>query len=304
MGNIDKEKVNNNINDAYKEQTESVKELLEFAKQNLENKKDKKPIFLVKKQNAEQIYKVNRISNKNKKVQSDLEEKIDTKFIEIEEKLNINSKNLDFIFKNVSDNNDKQVSLITDLNRKQEANIQSSIKDINEEFVSKFIKKQMEAENKLLNAQTEAENKIINSQENVMQKIYQLNNNSQAQIRNDIINEQKANKEELMKYIQKQNEKNFMDLKEEMIRMYKNGNKYSINTLLDERREYIKELEEKDKRIRELNYMLYDIQEKLEKEKEKRYKTSIWSIFTRKDQYEEEEPIYTSQILSYVCQES
>ena len=38
MVNIDKEKVNNNINEAYNNQTDKVKELLDSAKRNLDTR--------------------------------------------------------------------------------------------------------------------------------------------------------------------------------------------------------------------------------------------------------------------------
>ena len=40
MENIDKEKINQNINDAYNSQTEKVKQLLESAKKNLADQKE------------------------------------------------------------------------------------------------------------------------------------------------------------------------------------------------------------------------------------------------------------------------
>ena len=67
MENIDKEKINQNINDAYNNQTEKVKQLLESAKKNLADQKECQYDYTANKDQAKQLYKVNRIVTKKKK---------------------------------------------------------------------------------------------------------------------------------------------------------------------------------------------------------------------------------------------
>ena len=388
MRSIDKTIVNNNINEAYDNQTEKVKKLLDSAKLNLDRSNNDKREYSANKEKVKSLYSLNRIVKKNKETQNNIEDRIDEKLSEMQDKLDINSKNLDFIFSNVSKNNNEQINLIKDLNEKQE----ESIKNTYNQFIENYTRKQLEAEEKLLNAHTDAikkifeeksnvsidnenvkgiseipndlkneilekqddlrgvflatgtsiENKIIGRQnemqanlreiqikakEDILKEQHQIKNsitNSQNQIRESVIKGQKELKEvietrqkdsearminsqklveEQLKYLQKQNEKNFEDLKSEILSMYRKENRYSINMLLEERSGYIKELEEKDRQIRELNYRIYDMEDKLEKEKEKRYKVSFWDLFTKKKQEETEEPVFTSQILSYGYQE-
>ena len=68
MVNIDKEKINENINDAYNNQTEKVKELLESAKKNLSDQKECLYDYTANKEKAKQLYKVNRFDIKGKQL--------------------------------------------------------------------------------------------------------------------------------------------------------------------------------------------------------------------------------------------
>ena len=54
MVNIDKEKINENINDAYNNQTEKVKQLLESAKKNLADQKECLYDYTANKEKAKQ----------------------------------------------------------------------------------------------------------------------------------------------------------------------------------------------------------------------------------------------------------
>ena len=106
--------------------------------------------------------------------------------------------------------------------------------------------------------------------------------------------------EEKMRKIQQENEQVLNQMKQEIMQSYQKENKHAINTLLEERNSYLKELQEKDREIKELNYKIYEYEEKLEKEIAKREKFSIFAPFFRKQEVQEETPTYTSQILNYV----
>ena len=67
-----------------------------------------------------------------------------------------------------------------------------------------------------------------------------------------------------------------------------------------ERNAYLLELQEKDKQIRALNYKIYEFEEKLENEIAKREKVSLFTLFFKKKEVQEEEPTYITQILNYV----
>ena len=109
-----------------------------------------------------------------------------------------------------------------------------------------------------------------------------------------------AKLEEKLQQMQMQNEETLTQMKQEIIKSYQKENKHAISSLLEERNSYLKELQEKDREIRELNYKIYEYEEKLEKEIAKREKFSIFAPFFRKQEVQEEEPTYTSQILNYV----
>ena len=106
--------------------------------------------------------------------------------------------------------------------------------------------------------------------------------------------------EQKISEIQNANDKKIVEMKEEIINYYKSESKYAVNTLLEERNQYLKELEEKDKHIRELNYKIYKYEEKLEKAEEKKGRFNILAPFYQKNIEEEEQPVYTSQILNCV----
>ena len=115
----------------------------------------------------------------------------------------------------------------------------------------------------------------------------------------NILNSQTALQSKIEE-IQKENEIKLIQIKEAIINSYQTENKYAINSLVKERDSYIKELQEKDREIRELNYKIYTYEEKLEREIAKREKVSIFAPLFRKQVEEEQQPTYISQILNYV----
>lgn len=240
MVNVDKEKINQNINEAYNNQTENVKKLLESAKKNLADQKACLYDYTTSKQKTDKLYTVSRVVSKKKQENSQLQDRMDENFQKMNEKLDINSKNLDFIFKTVSNNSE---------------NIQN-------EYEKALVK-----ENKII------DEKIENIESNIEQK---------------------------MNVLQQRNEECIMRIKQEIIQSYQKENKNAISCLMEEKNSYLRELEEKDRQIRELNYKIYEYEEKLEREKERRYKNGIISSLFRKEQEQEEEPTYTCQILNYV----
>ena len=303
MINIDKEKINENINEAYNNQTEKVKELLESAKKNLADLKECPYDYKTSKENANKFHTVSRVVTKKKENENRIDSNINSKFEEMNKKLEINSKNLDTIFENVTQNNKRETDLLEDISEKQEDGMSKVIKAIKkvekenlknrqslETTQSNIINSQVEIQNVIQNtlvtANTIIENNILEGKKQVDQKIEEL----QATL------EEKINK------MQKQNEQGLYQVQEEILKTYKAENKHAINTLLEERSGYLKELEEKDKEIRQLNYKIYEYQEKLEKEIAKRERLSIFAAFFRKEEVQEEEPIFTSQILNYIYQ--
>ena len=303
MINIDKEKINENINEAYNNQTEKVKELLESAKKNLADLKEWPYDYKTSKENANKLHTVSRVVTNKKENENRIDSNINSKFEEMNKKLEINSKNLDTIFENVTQNNKRETDLLEDISEKQEDGMSKVIKAIKkvekenlknrqslETTQSNIINSQVEIQNVIQNtlvtANTIIENNILEGKKQVDQKIEEL----QATL------EEKINK------MQKQNEQGLYQVQEEILKSYKAENKHAINTLLEERSGYLKELEEKDKEIRQLNYKIYEYQEKLEKEIAKRERLSIFAAFFRKEEVQEEEPIFTSQILNYIYQ--
>jgi len=343
MERIDKEKINENINDAYNNQSEKVKELLESAKKSLVDQKTCPYDYVTNKEKATHLYKVSRVISKNKQEENKRENNINDKFDMMNEKLEINSKNLDFIFKTVSENNQElKIELkekIEETNKVAQENTNIQILESQKRAEEKFVKSQLEAERKIIQSQIDAKNKLLSSQDEAVEKINQINKESeekvlqrQNQIKEELIKSQtkiedtllNANSsiehniiesqkqvetkminrqnilEQKLEQLSKQNEAKMLEIKEEITRMYKQENRYAVNTLLEERNNYIKELAEKDKEIRELNYKIYAYEEKLEREMAKRERISIFSPFLRKQEVQEEEPTYTSQILNYI----
>ena len=343
MVNIDKEMINDHIDEAYNGQTEKVKELLEAAKKNLADQKPCPYDYVANKEKASHLYQVSRVISKNKNKEDKRENNINDQFDKMNEKLEINSKNLDFIFKTVSENNKElkselKLSIEDNVKNSQETT-QKILTEEQEKITQKLIKAQLEAENKIIQAQIEAKNKLLASQEETSNKIYEINKISedkvldgQKQIKEEVIKGQSKLEETLlnanssiehtvlegqkeierkiynkqnileqkMEQLSKQNEIKLSELKEEIVRMYQKENRYAVNTLLEERNNYLKELEQKDKEKRKLNYKIYAYEEKLEKEMAKRQKNSIFNALFRKETFEEEEPIYTTQILNYI----
>lgn len=301
MENIDKEKINQNINDAYNSQTEKVKQLLESAKKNLADQKECQYDYTANKDQAKQLYKVNRIVTKKKEEDKQKEDKINEKFSKMDERLNIHSKNLDIIFESVAQNNNNQISALKEISNKQNKTSKSIGKAMQEIKAQKETNKQYSIEVKegiqsyILEAKVETQNAFLEGQKNLEETLL----NKTSNMENNILNSQTAFQSKIEE-MQKENEMKLDQIKEEIIKSYQTENKYAINSLVKERDSYIKELQEKDREIRELNYKIYTYEEKLEREIAKREKVSIFAPLFRKQVEEEQQPTYISQILNYV----
>lgn len=301
MENIDKEKINQNINDAYNSQTEKVKKLLESAKKNLADQKECQYDYTANKDQAKQLYKVNRIVTKKKEEDKQKEDKIDEKFSKMDERLNVHSKNLDIIFESVAQNNNNQISALKEISNKQNKTSKSIGKAMQEINAQKETNKQYSIEIKegiqsyILEAKVETQNAILKGQKDLEETLL----NKTLNMETNILNSQTALQSKIEE-IQKENEIKLIQIKEAIINSYQTENKYAINSLVKERDSYIKELQEKDREIRELNYKIYTYEEKLEREIAKREKVSIFAPLFRKQVEEEQQPTYISQILNYV----
>lgn len=301
MENIDKEKINQNINDAYNSQTEKVKQLLESAKKNLADQKECQYDYTANKDQAKQLYKVNRIVTKKKEEDKQKEDKIDEKFSKMDERLNVHSKNLDIIFESVAQNNNNQISALKEISNKQNKTSKSIGKAMQEINAQKETNKQYSIEIKegiqsyILEAKVETQNAILKGQKDLEETLL----NKTLNMETNILNSQTALQSKIEE-IQKENEIKLIQIKEAIINSYQTENKYAINSLVKERDSYIKELQEKDREIRELNYKIYTYEEKLEREIAKREKVSIFAPLFRKKVEEEQQPTYISQILNYV----
>lgn len=294
MNNIDKEKINNSINEAYEKQSEKVKELLQSAKKSLADQKECTYNYVTNKEKANQLYKISRVVTKKKSNEAELENRLEDRFNKMNEKIDISSKNLNFIFENVTQNNNNVIKRVDE------------IKENNEVLTNKLVKAQLDTEKSMLEGQNKVQETLLDSNASMENNIKIGQKESEriiikAQgILEEKIEEMKAQNENKLQEIKEQNESQLEEIKEQIYKMYQKENKHAISTLLEERNSYMKELEEKDREIRELNYKIYAYEEKLEKEMAKRERVSIFAPFFRKQTIQEEEPVYTSQILNYV----
>lgn len=294
MNNIDKEKINNSINEAYEKQSEKVKELLQSAKKSLADQKECTYNYVTNKERANQLYKISRVVTKKKSNEAELENRLEDRFNKMNEKIDISSKNLNFIFENVTQNNNNVIKRVDE------------IKENNEVLTNKLVKAQLDTEKSMLEGQNKVQETLLDSHSSMENSIKIGQKESERRIikaqgiLEEKIEEIKAQNENKLQEIKEQNESQLEEIKEQIYKMYQKENKHAISTLLEERNAYMKELEEKDKEIRELNYKIYAYEEKLEKEMAKRERVSIFAPFFRKQTIQEEEPVYTSQILNYV----
>lgn len=231
MVNIDKEKINNSINEAYKNQTEKVKELLESAKKNLADQKECLYDYTTNKEKVEQIYKVNRIVTKKKQYENKAEDRINSKFNEMNEKLDINSKNLDFIFENVSENDKNKISILNQISQKQDKNRQDVIQTIKEvktqskknnkltievkdtmqkhiqeakvETVKEIIIGQENLKDSLVKSQLETEKRMLDAQLKAEKKML----DAQLKSKNELLDSQMKAIENIVKKVKKQKAK-------------------------------------------------------------------------------------------------
>lgn len=294
MNNIDKEKINNNINEAYEKQSKKVKELLQSAKENLADQKECTYNYVTNKEKANQLYKISRVVTKKKSNEAELENRLEDRFDKMNEKIDISSKNLNFIFENVTQNNNNVIKRVDE------------IKENNEVLTNKLVKAQLDTEKSMLEGQNKVQETLLDSHASMENSIKMEQKESERRIiqAQGILEEKiesiKVQNENKLQEIKEQNESQLEEIKEQIYKMYQKENKHAISTLLEERNAYMKELEEKDKEIRELNYKIYAYEEKLEKEIAKREKINIFASFFKKQAIQEEEPVYTSQILNYV----
>ena len=219
----------------------------------------------------------------------------------MDERLNVHSKNLDIIFESVAQNNNNQISALKEISNKQNKTSKSIGKAMQEINAQKETNKQYSIEIKegiqsyILEAKVETQNAILEGQKNLEETLL----NKTLNMETNILNSQTALQSKIEE-IQKENEIKLIQIKEAIINSYQTENKYAINSLVKERDSYIKELQEKDREIRELNYKIYTYEEKLEREIAKREKVSIFAPLFRKQVEEEQQPTYISQILNYV----
>lgn len=294
MNNIDKEKINNSINEAYEKQSEKVKELLQSAKESLADQKECTYNYVTNKEKANQLYTISRVVTKKKSNEAELENRLEDRFNKMNEKIDISSKNLNFIFENVTQNNNNVIKRVDE------------IKENNEVLTNKLLKAQLDTEKSMLEEQNKVQETLLDSHASMENSIKIGQKESERRIiqAQGILEEKieaiKVQNENKLQEIKKQNESQLEEIKEQIYKMYQKENKHAISTLLEERNSYMKELEEKDREIRELNYKIYAYEEKLEKEMAKRERVSIFAPFFRKQTIQEEEPVYTSQILNYV----
>lgn len=294
MNNIDKEKINNSINEAYEKQSEKVKELLQSAKESLADQKECTYNYVTNKEKANQLYTISRVVTKKKSNEAELENRLEDRFNKMNEKIDISSKNLNFIFENVTQNNNNVIKRVDE------------IKENNEVLTNKLVKAQLDTEKSMLEEQNKVQETLLDSHASMENSIKIGQKESERRIiqAQGILEEKieaiKVQNENKLQEIKKQNESQLEEIKEQIYKMYQKENKHAISTLLEERNSYMKELEEKDREIRELNYKIYAYEEKLEKEMAKRERVSIFAPFFRKQTIQEEEPVYTSQILNYV----
>ena len=294
MNNIDKEKINNSINEAYEKQSEKVKELLQSAKESLADQKECTYNYVTNKEKANQLYKISRVVTKKKSNEAELENSLEDRFNKMNEKIDISSKNLNFIFENVTQNNNNVIKRVDE------------IKENNEVLTNKLVKAQLDTEKSMLEGQNKVQETLLDSHASMENSIKMEQKESERRIiqAQGILEEKiesiKVQNENKLQEIKEQNESQLEEIKEQIYKMYQKENKHAISTLLEERNSYMKELEEKDREIRELNYKIYAYEEKLEKEMAKRERVSIFAPFFRKQTIQEEEPVYTSQILNYV----
>ena len=294
MNNIDKEKINNSINEAYEKQSKKVKELLQSAKENLADQKECTYNYVTNKEKANQLYKISKVVTKKKSNEAELENRLEDRFNKMNEKIDISSKNLNFIFENVTQNNNNVIKRVDE------------IKENNEVLTNKLVKAQLDTEKSMLEGQNKVQKTLLDSHASMENSIKMEQKESERRIikaqgiLEEKIEEMKAQNENKLQEIKEQNESQLEEIKEQIYKMYQKENKHAITTLLEERNSYLKELEEKDREIRELNYKIYAYEEKLEKEMAKRERVSIFAPFFRKQTIQEEEPVYTSQILNYV----
>lgn len=294
MNNIDKEKINNSINEAYEKQSEKVKELLQSAKESLADQKECTYNYVTNKEKANQLYTISRVVTKKKSNEAELENRLEDRFNKMNEKIDISSKNLNFIFENVTQNNNNVIKRVDE------------IKENNEVLTNKLVKAQLDTEKSMLEEQNKVQETLLDSHASMENSIKIGQKESERRIiqAQGILEEKieaiKVQNENKLQEIKEQNESQLEEIKEQIYKMYQKENKHAISTLLEERNLYMKELEEKDREIRELNYKIYAYEEKLEKEMAKRERVSIFAPFFRKQTIQEEEPVYTSQILNYV----
>lgn len=294
MNNIDKEKINNSINEAYEKQSEKVKELLQSAKESLADQKECTYNYVTNKEKANQLYTISRVVTKKKSNEAELENRLEDRFNKMNEKIDISSKNLNFIFENVTQNNNNVIKRVDE------------IKENNEVLTNKLVKAQLDTEKSMLEGQNKVQETLLDSHESMENSIKIGQKESERRIiqAQGILEEKieaiKVQNENKLQEIKAQNENQLEEIKTQIYKMYQKENKHAISTLLEERNSYMKELEEKDREIRELNYKIYAYEEKLEKEMAKRERVSIFAPFFRKQTIQEEEPVYTSQILNYV----
>lgn len=299
MVNIDKNEVNKNINEAYENQTDKVKELFDSAKIKMETQ-DEEYKFKVNKTAAKKVYNLQRIIEKKKTENKEIEDSLDKKFNNMNDKLDLNSKNLDFIFTTVANKNDKEIELLNEINKSSneanENNIQMLL-EIREILESSLKNIKSFDEEEILLIQKQLESRIIELQEQIGNKVVNSNIRTQREISNI-----RDSLDRKIKEIQRLNEDNINEIRRELERTYKNNDKTLVKEFMEEKNTYLKELEEKDKQIRELNYKIYKYEDMLEKAEKRKARFNLFAPFYKHETIEEEdeeEPVVTSQILNF-----
>lgn len=201
--------IEKDIKEAYENQTQAVKVLLESAKNNL--KQDKKAVVLkTTKGKAEQIYVAGEFINRGNREKNKLENLLKEEFEKTNKNIQIHSKNLDFIIQTVTE---REV---------QEGKLLNKVVEQSEEYHSKI-----EEEFTSIKEQTEVNQKKI---QNKLQKIKEktsISNITIQEMLKEIKKKNEISEENLESILAKMKEQNSLESKQ-TIDIIKNIKEHNI----------------------------------------------------------------------------
>lgn len=339
MEKIDQKVLEKQISTVYAAQTKKVQELLETVALELNKKEKKEILFTLDRNKAKQMYHVGKVVNKTKDEKRNMSSQVQKEFEKMNEKLDLNAKNLDYIFSCANERENQEMQLLQEIaqnQRKWEDSAKNEIEknqtkqqgfiiEVKEELLEYLTQIKVENDQQIEGVQQNLKSYYTAFVDQAQKGIEELKGCNQSQTENVIeefrketdqvgghISELESKIKQYSQQIQEEMKQNFYTLKEEFDRkqteevtVFQNWKQEMIQAYEQKTQKEKEEQEELKKQLQSKDHQIeelkYQLYEYHQKVKrlENKKHQSIWNSFWKQMENEEEQ-IPICQIINYV----